>query len=435
MPRSVAALDVQVLVAPPAIRFTPSNELVVDTELKLAPEEFELSQQLRPLLRAKDYGAALSLLEASPEDGSPALVLLRAQLLALAGRRTNAIAAYEQVLAVNPDARRAQAGVGTLYLMAGDTEKAQRALAAAVRLGVQDSQTFAQLGYLNSRLNQPWGAAAAYQQALMLAPGDPELQRALLDSLVRSGNLASARTLVDELLTRSPDTVGLWQQSANLALKEKDTLAAVAALEVALRLGDEDPKNVGAAAQLHLDLGNYSRAAELLDRALVSGDAAIGKVFVLVDWLIRAAALGDATRLLDRLQGRLDGMSPSEASAYHGARGSLAEARSRGSEAKQAYRRALKSDPANGAVLLRLATLQLESGELARARINFERAEALPSVRRAALLGQAQVAIERREFASALKLVERVQAEFPNGFELEPQIQSLKLLVAADGDR
>ena len=426
-----AAQAVTVVVPPPDFRFAPSNELILDTDLKLAAGEFELSQELRPLLSAGDYPAALVLIEARTEPGSAALLLLRAQLRAIAGRYDAAIADYRDVLRRHPDTRRAHAGLGTLYLVADRLEEARDSLAKAVSLGAGDAETLTQLAFLNARLKQPWSAIAAYQQALVLKPDDERLKRGLLDVLIRSGNLTSARALADELIATNPDNVEAWQQSANMALRSGDKLAAVTALEVSLRLGDDTAENVSATAQLHLDLGNYSRAGELLRNVVDRGVLGMNETYPLVDWLIRVSALEDAERLLNAAGRRVDGLPAGEASLYFTARGSLAETRGQIAEAARLFGRAVAEDPANGGALIRLATVQLERGQLARAQISFERAETLPDVRRSALLGRAQVAIERGEYATALQLLQRVQADYSNGFALDGQVQSLKQLVAA----
>ncbi|MEM7079035.1 MAG: tetratricopeptide repeat protein [Pseudomonadota bacterium] len=430
---SVAAPEV--VIDAPQYRFTPGRELQLDRDAKLAPEEFELSQTLRPLLAQGDYRAAYTAIEGYREPRSAALELLAAQLLGINGDYPRAIVAYQAALEQMPQLTRAHAGLGTLYLMTDNLKAARDSLAQAVVYGAADVQTFAQLGYLNQQLALPWSAITAYQQALMLEPDNGQWQRGLLNALMASGNFASAGALIDELLERTPEDVVLWQQRANLAMKERDNIRALASLETALRLGDKNAANRLAAAQLHLEEGNYTRAGALLQTSVERGALDAQELYPLVIWMVNRSAYAQARSLITAANTRAPQAGARERSLLAEMRGRLALAQTRKQDAAKALTDAVNADASNGRALLALARLRLDLGQLSRAAVLFERAEVLPDQAKQALLGRAQIEIERGNFGSALRLVRRTQERFPGSYELDAFVQSLSNLSAVQSSR
>ncbi|MEM7217289.1 MAG: tetratricopeptide repeat protein [Pseudomonadota bacterium] len=425
------AAAVEVAVSEPAWRFAPEGELYLDEDLRVAAEEFELSQELRPLLRREQYDIALASIQAFPPPHSPALDLLEAQLHAILSRFDAAIEVYRRVLEAAPGSIRANAGLGTLYLLTGQERPARDRLARALSLGATDVQTYGQLGYLNLKLAHPWSAISAYQSALVHEPDNPQWQQGLLTALVASGNAGSASALIDQLLGEAATNVSVWQQRARLALQQQDTDRAVASLEAALRLGDATPANRQAAAQLHLSNGNYSRAAALLEANVGAGEVEPADLIRLCRWLLARDALRQAQALADAQWRRRAGLSAVQVSALMTVRGDLAAARGDAAAATAAYRRALERDAANGQALIALAKAQRAAGALAQAAVLFQRASALESVRRNGLLGVAQVAVDRGDYEAALATLRDVRRAYPDEHGLDGQIDSLTNLVAA----
>ena len=70
-------------------------------------------------------------------------------------------------------------------------------------------------------------------------------------------------------------------------------------------------------------------------------------------------------------------------------------------------------------------------GDVGHAARAFERAEVIPEHARDALLGRAQVAIERRDYTAALKLLREASSRFPGGASLDRHIDSLVNLTSA----
>ncbi|MEM6999182.1 MAG: tetratricopeptide repeat protein [Pseudomonadota bacterium] len=421
--------EVRVEVSAPAFTFKAGEVLDLDREAKLAAEEFELSQTLRPLLSDGDYAAAYQAIVAAPgTDRSAALELLAAQLQGVLGKYQQATVHYRAALKKMPQLTRAHAGLGTMYLLMEQPDAARASLAKAVSYGAQDVQTFAQLGYLNQTLGHPWSAINAYQQALMLEPDNAQWQFGLLSVMIAAGHLASATALIDELLTRKPADVRLWQQRANLAIKKDEPVTALASLETALRLGESNPANKLAAAQLHMQQGNFARAAGLLVENLEAAELSAVDAYPMILWLIDQGALREANTLIGAFKQRLDRLSPAQQSLVAELRGRYALAQARLPQAVEHLANAVRLDAGNARAMLRLARLYLQRGQAARAALMFERAETIPGNEKSALLGRAQVAIDRSDYAEALRLVRLIQKRFPGSYELDSYVRSLTSL-------
>ncbi|MEM9208894.1 MAG: tetratricopeptide repeat protein [Pseudomonadota bacterium] len=426
--RAMAAEPTVVISAPQPI-FEPTPPVVWSTEPPVTADEVAVSQELGALVRQQQYREALDRIENSEIPLSAAFQLLRAQLYSTLEENRNSIEAYEATLELAPDFTRAHAGLGTLYLVEGDFENAHEHLAEAVRLGAGDAQTYAQLGYLNLKRDNPWGAVSAYERAMMLEPESRQWQSGLLLALTESGHHRAAQSLLETMLTRWPDEPSLWQQRAELALRMDDKLAAFVSLEVSLRLGDESTENRQAAAQLAVELGNARRASELISAAVVAGDANVGFVGQLTNWLIRNGELGYAGRVLSAMAERLDGFDPAQQSRYYYLKGRVAEAQNDLGQALADYRRAVDLDGSHGNALLAAGEAALVRGEASRAMLTFERLEVLPDYRQQGLVGQAKALIALGDYAGALNKLQDTLQEFPEAYDLNAPIQSLVSIV------
>ena len=427
-----AHAELRVVVPEPEILLEPKAVPLLDREARIEPEEFELTQRLRPLLDEQRWRQALALLDAEAKTPpSAALDFLRAQLEAATGNYDQAVSSYRNAISKLPQFTRAHAGLGTLYLILEQPGQAREHLARALALGSTDVQTYAQLGYLNLKLANAWSSVSAYQQALVLEPDNRRWQHGLLTALVASGNFASAGALLDEMIRSTPDQAGLWQQRANLALKRADTATAVASLEAALRLGDEEPANRLTAAQLHLEHGNFERAAELLSRNIAASAMDVADVASLVSWLRHQNQLTYAERLVDAVGERLDELGGTGQGAYHAMRGDLASARGEAETAVQAWRRALELDATNGNALVSLAGAYAGRRDFARAVLLYERAELLPSTKKRAMIGRAQALVDQRDYPAALNVLRAAASAFPGSHDIEANVLSLQRVVLA----
>ncbi|MEM7430654.1 MAG: tetratricopeptide repeat protein [Pseudomonadota bacterium] len=418
-----------ITVAPPQLVFKPVSPVIWETEPSITADEIALSQELGSLVRQQQYQQTLDLLENHDTPLSAPFELLRAQLYATLNNYSAAIRAYEKAIELAPNFTRAHAGLGTLQLIQGNHQAAHRHLAEAVRLGAGDAQSFAQLGYLNVKLGNPWAAVSAYERALMLEPDNEQWRYALMLALTESGNYGTARSLLESLLAKNPGDPMLWQQRADLALREENLSSAMASLEMSLRLGDNSTDNRRAAAQLAVQLGNAHRGAELATAAVVSGSNDMEFVGQLADWMVRNRQERHASTILAAMANRLNSYSAVQRGHYYYLKGRIAEQSGNLAQALADYRRAVEQDGSNGLALVAYAETALTQNALTRAMLTFQRLEALPAYRQQGLVGQAKTMIAQNDYVGALRKLQDTLDEFPDAFELNAPIQSLTAIV------
>ncbi|MEM8984095.1 MAG: tetratricopeptide repeat protein [Pseudomonadota bacterium] len=424
-----AAANPTIDVAEPQLVFKPVDPVIWVTEPAITADEIALSQELGSLVRQSKYRETLQRLNESEVELSAPFEVLRAQISATLNDNASAIRAYRAALDKAPSFTRAHAGLGTLYLIEGKLSDAHKHLAEAVRLGAGDAQTFAQLGYLNVKLGNPWGAVSAYERALVLEPKNTGWKQALLLALTASGDYSTARSLLENLLAERPNDASLWQQRADLSLRVDDRVSALASLEMSLRLGDKSTDNRRAAAQLAMQLGNARRGSELASAAILAGSKDMDFVSQLADWMVRNGQEQYANNVLAAMGQRLNSYSPSQQSRYYFIKGRIAEKNGDTAQAVADFRRAIDRDGSNGQALLAYAEGALSSSNATRALLAFQRLAAIPAYRQQGLVGQAKAMIAQQDYPSALQKLKETIDEFPDAYELNTAIQSLTAIV------
>ena len=312
-------------------------------------------------------------------------------------------------------------------------EKAREHVVASLALGVSDSQVYGQLGYLNLQLEKPRSATAAYQNAMMLEPGNAQWAQGLLFALIASDALPQASSLVGEMLSEKPDSARLWLQRSQIAMKSQDDLTAISSLETALSLGEKRAENLTTLAKLHVKSGSPHRAVALLNdnvSTLLAGNSDGAETMLsIANWLAASQDwqnLGALVSTLDKNAKRLDS---SNTAMLNVMKANLAIAKDQNSKAQDYLLTAIKAAPANGDALMTLAALLRKEKKDERAKMYYLRAEALPEYKERAMLGRAQVAINQNAYADALTLLRQVYKSNPGRSDLLSNIQSLENIV------
>ncbi len=433
--KTLAQTDQLTLQIPPAqLVLSTSSAPLLRRESQFLPHEFEVIQNLKPLLEAGDYQQALALLNArerkfSAKPMSPALRIVRAQLATQQKDFALAQQDLDTALAELPDFVRGHQAAAMLHLATEQWGKAQASISKAVSLGGGDAELYGQLGYLHLRKHNAWAASAAYQQALMLTPTNRYYRDGLLSALLLSKQFRSAQSLVEDMLLDAPSKASLWLRRANIALETNDHNTALSSIEAAIRLGDTNAENHRVAAQLHMQKGNYQRATQLLENAITTETWNTHHIDGALAWLEREQQWQHIARLLDKIQPQLTTMSAEPLSQYHLYRGKLALAKDQLNKASTAYKAAMTADPSNGEALIAAAEIFIAKKSYTQAELLYTRAQAIDSVREQALLGQAQLFIDRRDYPAALELLRTAYHDYPKNHGLEKNIQTLAHII------
>ncbi len=401
-----------------------------EREASIAPDEYETAERMRGMLDGGQRDLVLAELEKYYSiELSPAMLMLKAQVYFSLEMYDEAEETYLDVLKRMPQLIRAHSDLGQLYLIREDYPKARQHFAQAVAFGSNDSLIHGQLGYLNLMLYGPYSAISSYQQAAALEPENPQWQRGLLASLTQAEMYDAARALLKEMISRNPGKSDLWLNQAALALHREDYRTALTSLEVALALGDKDPRNLKTTTQLHLQLGSYDRALVLLDQSLRHGQLDMFSINEYFSWLTQLGMWDKARQMLESAAHNLNQLSPDDQSQYYLLHARIADQQGQAKLAEQGFRRSLELNPANGDCLLAFANFSARQKNQVEAELLYIRAEAVSGFERRALMGRAQLYVDMQNYPAALNHMKSTYQKFPDMLELKNNIEILENIV------
>ncbi|HHX81376.1 MAG TPA: tetratricopeptide repeat protein [Pseudomonadaceae bacterium] len=335
--------------------------------------------------------------------------------------------AFKSALVPLPDYIRVHESLGLMYLLNERFADARIHLSRAASLGLNTSNLYGALGYLNQQSNNFWGAIAAYQQAMVMDPDNRQWQQGLLFALAQTYQFRSGLTLVEQMLQDEPDDPTLWMYRAQMSLQAEEREQALSSLETAIRLGEASLANLQVGATLHLELGSIGRAVELLDAGLEEGmqyrfvDQAVG-------WLIRMGEWEQTQRLLAGVEGNLS-LDDTERSQLLTRQASVSLNSNAQQAARTALQQAVELDPANAEALMRLADIHRENRNYNQAELLYQRASADSMFRENAFVLMAQLAVDQDNPERALQLLRDVVRNNPGRSDLGRNINSLGNLV------
>lgn len=284
-----------------------------EREASISPEEYETADRLRELLDNNKTAEVLKELDKFYDiELSAAMLSLKAQIYFSLQMYKKAEKTFLAVLSRKPQLVRVHRDLAQLYLIQDNNKKARFHFAKAISFGSQEAVVHGQLGYLNLTMYGSFSAISEYQKALALEPENPQWQQGLLQALSQAKMYESAQALISELLVQNPNDKDLWLNQAALSLNMNNTKKALSSLEMAILLGINDDKNIKTAAQLHLQLGSYDRAVELINIHFDKSELDMNILDEYLVWLRQVDMWDHASQLLEKLSNKLDKMTPSD---------------------------------------------------------------------------------------------------------------------------
>ena len=122
--------------------------------------------------------------------------IARAQALRAAGSYDEAASAFGQMMMVAPDDVRVVGGYGKVLAQQGRPDEALPFLNRAIQINANDWTLYSALGVAYDQQDQHTKARAAYEHALVLKPGQPDVLNNLAVSRMLTGNLSDAQKLL-----------------------------------------------------------------------------------------------------------------------------------------------------------------------------------------------------------------------------------------------
>lgn len=213
--------------------------------------------------RVAEATAALDAFVAAHPDDDQALYQ-RARLRVRVGNRAGALADFDRILAIAPDA---EAFVERAKLRDPKDKAAWQAdTAAAAKLGLDQARLWRVRGEIELRANNYAEASAALNKSAETAPNDVELRDLRRALLIRQGRGAEVLAQMDA--AAAPGASALNARCWTRATLNIQLDRALADCEAALRLNPGDANYLDSRALVHLRAGRFARAIADYDATL-----------------------------------------------------------------------------------------------------------------------------------------------------------------------
>jgi tetratricopeptide (TPR) repeat protein len=427
----------------PVWTITTGSKPLSQRDAKLLPAEQSLALILRPLLDKKDYTAALTaIVDAKKEDYQPEpLLALSPALFQIQGQIQLSLHQYEQAkqsflaaISLLPDFIRAHKNLAVIYIKEEDYQQARQHLVKTITLGEGDAQLFGYLAYINLQLSTPWSAIAGYEQALLLEPDNKQWQQGLLYSLISAKDNHAAKAMLNEMLQKTPNDQRLWLQRSRISLDDNTPLDALTSMEMVVRLGNTNADNLITTAQLHLNHGSVSRAAELMAQLLSQWQQQkpfdanknvehFNAIESVIAWLVYEKHWSEAKLLLahsKQFTGKLTDLQQSQLKLHTASLPGKSQ-----QQIIKLYEAAIALAPTNGQALIALAEHYQKQNDYNQAQLLFVRAATISGFAERAYIGHAQVFIEQKNYEQAAKILRKALKINPSRQDLVYNISLL----------
>ncbi len=399
-------------------------------EPTVSPAEAAVLRAAQTLGVTNPAAAAASLRGAAGDAASAALDYALAGYEQRSGNLEAAVLALGVALKKMPAFAAAREALARLQAARGEWAAA----AATCRLlletpGTDRAASWQLLGQVRLQQQEAAAAVAAFQNALALAPELAESRLGLLQALVLLEDFAQAQPLLEQELARQPAAAELWLLLAKAKLNRGDQEGATANLETARRLGASRP-------EVLLPLGDLLLSQGLADEAFACYRQAASLASPPVEAILRAAGLlieagqhAKAAELNTLLSAGAHKLNPAQQAAAAALAARLEAAAGDPRKALDMYRRLLEQRPMDARLLLAAGNLLRRLDQPDEAILYYERARrADPDTAPDALLHQAEIAVDRDDYAQAALLLEQSLRLKPRDFVRDYLNQVRKLL-------
>ncbi|ATD00692.1 tetratricopeptide repeat protein [Pseudoalteromonas spongiae] len=425
-----SSAHVDIAITKPSWDFEIKYGLLSQDAAKLTANEQTIATTIKPLLAKSDYnGAWQAVKHLEINTLSPALAQAVGQIALQVKQLAHAERAFRHALSKRPDLLPSHRALAAIYLKLEDNQKAAKYLASALTLGDQDASLFAQLAYLHMQQAQPYAAIAGFRQALFLQPDSLDYKKGLLWALTQAGDVNEATVLLNQLIENTPNEADLWLHLSQIQLQQGKEKNALASIEVARRLGNNNPTNLLLIAQLHLNHGSSDAAVKLLTEIINKDDPAhLTQIVNALTVLINQNNVSQAQVLASVLEKHSTKLNFKHQSMLLTYLALLAERNGKTKTAEQYLTRAIETDASNGKALLQLGQLYQHKKQLSQANNYYVRASSLDNYKEQAWLFSAQIAIDQGQYERAITLLNNAYRENPTRRDLLANIKQLERL-------
>jgi tetratricopeptide (TPR) repeat protein len=151
-----------------------------------------------------------------------------------------AITAYQQAIALNPEHSKAYNNMGISYGKSGKYQQAITAYEQAIALNPEYSEAYYNMGISYANLGKYEQAITAYQQAIALNPEYSDAYNNMGNSYAKSGKYQQAITAYEQAIALNPELSEAYNNMGSSYDDLKDYKQAITAYKQAIALNPED---------------------------------------------------------------------------------------------------------------------------------------------------------------------------------------------------
>jgi cellulose synthase operon protein C len=407
----------------PEARFVLGKALLESGDAAAAAIELRKARQLKhpdaavlpALARAMlEQGQARELIAefgAASLDDKPAQASLKTSLGMAhfrGGRAAEAQAALEAALAAVPDHVPARVEQARMLAAKGELAQATQAVDALVTAGRANVDAWILKGDLAQTQRQWPAAAEAYRKALALEPAQLAAHGGAIRASVAAGDLKAAATQVEAMKKARPSHPSTTFMAAMVALEQRELKTARELAQSLLKAAPDHPMVNQLAGAIELAAGALPQALVHLGKSMQGAPNDPVTRVLMAQVSVRS---GEPAKAIDALAPLLALPQPGSrilmlAGEAHMQLGEV-------DKAADVFKRASAADPGNAQSLTALARTKLAKGEFDTAVADLDKiAESDAGTGADSALIAAHM--QRKDFAGALKAIDRLERKLPD---------------------
>jgi tetratricopeptide (TPR) repeat protein len=353
--------------------------------------------------------ALILLLPALDAEASGALDFTAGNLSLQAGDHAGALEHYQAALSKAPGFRTARLNGARAALLADNHQAALDVLLPLLAGSGAGADGLLLLGHAHALMSRPVSAESAYRQALLLDAENLDAMMGLTKALLLQARYAEGSAMAQECLVRDLERAEAWSLSADAARAAGEDQAAVIRLETARRLNLATPAMLATLGDYHAMQERPKEAIAIYRLAFAHAAPSHARMLRAAQALLSLDRTAEGEVYLARLSAQANQLSRHDQVLLHRLKSLVHEQGGDRAAAMKELQTALKLDPLNAELLVRLGDLQRSAGELLKAETNYRRAGEDQAWRGRALLRRAVIAAEGGHYRDAVTLLEEAQ--------------------------
>ncbi len=381
------------------------------------PADRVLPQLARTMAQQGEFKELLEQLTPDAAAKSAPLLALRGDALLATGKADEAKQAYEQALALNPNAGEALLGMARHAMFSQDRDAADRYVMEAVAKDPKNPDVFMTRGTMLRLAGKSDEALAAFDEVLKLKPDhrSAHIEKAYVE--ISRGKYEQAQKEIESAEKNAPGNLLVTYTRALNDFSQGKFAAAQESLQKVLRVAPDHLPSVLLAGACDLNLGSLQQAEQNLRKYLSSNPNDIYARKLLAQTLLRGSQPGDAAEALAPVL--KDATQDPQLLALAGE--SYMQVRDFG-KASAYLEKAAELAPKAAAVRTSLGLSRLAQGDQARGLSELQLATSLDPKSAQATMALVQTEMNLKHYDKALAAVQSLEKAQPDN----PQVQNLK---------